>query len=51
LNELTEKEKELQKKIDEINKFHPERYQDYINDGKQLLVLTDLVFNKNFNIL
>ncbi len=33
----------MQKKIDEINKYHPDRYKEYINDGKQLLVLTDLV--------
>jgi hypothetical protein len=43
LAQLTQKEQELQKRIDEINKNHPDRYKEYINDGKQLLVLSDLV--------
>lgn len=43
LAQLTQKEQELQKRIDEINKNHPDRYKEFINDGKQLLVLSDLV--------
>ncbi len=43
LAQLTQKEQELQKRIDDINKNHPDRYKEYINDGKQLLVLSDLV--------
>ncbi len=43
LAQLTQKEHELQKHIDDINKNHPDRYKEYINDGKQLLVLSDLV--------
>lgn len=47
LAQLTQKEQELQKRIDDINKNHPDRYKEYINDGKQLLVLSDLVI---FNV-
>jgi hypothetical protein len=43
LGRLNEEYEDLTKKIDEINRNHPKRYQDLIYDSKTLLSLTEIV--------